>query len=211
MQKNNHNTENQITKSVINTTSNKYSTILADPPWSTNQKGGTNVRSAESHYPLMSLDRIKAMPVSDLAAENAHLYLWIPNALLQEGLDVIKAWGFTYRSPLYWIKPRLLLGNYIRNASETCLFATRGKAPVRFKAQPNWMFCPQQDHSHKPEEQFAVIERLSHPPYLELFARRRQPGWDCWGNEIGSDLVIPGYPVPKYSDKVNPADIEQEV
>ena len=211
MQKNNHNTENQITKSVINTTSNKYSTILADPPWSTNQKGGTNVRSAESHYPLMSLDRIKAMPVSDLAAENAHLYLWIPNALLQEGLDVIKAWGFTYRSPLYWIKPRLLLGNYIRNASETCLFATRGKAPVRFNAQPNWMFCPQQDHSHKPEEQFAVIERLSHPPYLELFARRRQPGWDCWGNEIGSDLVIPGYPVPKYSNKVNPADIEQEV
>lgn len=159
MQKNNHNTENQITKSVINTTSNKYSTILADPPWSTNQKGRTNVRSAESHYPLMSLDRIKAMPVSDLAAENAHLYLWIPNALLQEGLDVIKAWGFTYRSPLYWIKPRLLLGNYIRNASETCLFATRGKAPVRFNAQPNWMFCPQQDHSHKPEEQYAVIER----------------------------------------------------
>ena len=211
MQKNNHNTENQITKSVINTTSNKYSTILADPPWSTNQKGRTNVRSAESHYPLMSLDRIKAMPVSDLAAENAHLYLWVPNGLLQEGLDVIKAWGFTYRSPLYWIKPRLLLGNYIRNASETCLFATRGKAPVRFNAQPNWMFCPQQDHSHKPEEQFAVIERLSHPPYLELFARRRQPGWDCWGNEIGSDLVIPGYPVPKYSNKVNPADIEQEV
>ena len=159
MQKNNHNTENQITKSVINTTSNKYSTILADPPWSTNQKGRTNVRSTESHYPLMSLDRIKAMPVSDLAAENAHLYLWIPNALLQEGLDVIKAWGFTYRSPLYWIKPRLLLGNYIRNASETCLFATRGKAPVRFNAQPNWMFCTQQDHSHKPEEQYAVIER----------------------------------------------------
>ena len=205
MEKSNHNTENQ------NKATKRYKTILADPPWSINQRGKYSNRSAESHYELMSLDRIKAMPVSDLAAENAHLYLWIPNALLQEGLDVIKAWGFTYRCPLYWIKPRLGLGNYIRNASETCLFATRGKAPVRFKAQPNWMFCPQQDHSHKPEEQFAMIERLSHPPYLELFARRRQPGWDCWGNEIGSDLVIPGYPVPKYSDKVNPADIEREV
>lgn len=211
MKKTNHNTENQITKSAINKAANKYSTVLADPPWAVHQRGKYSNRSAESHYELMSLDRIKAMPVADLVAENAHLYLWIPNGLLQEGLDVIKAWGFTYRSPLYWIKPRLLLGNYIRNASETCLFATRGKAPVRFNAQPNWMFCPQQDHSHKPEEQFAVIERLSHPPYLELFARRRQPGWDCWGNEIGSDLVIPGYPVPKYSDKVNPADIEQEV
>lgn len=203
MEKSNHQTENKAIK--------RYKTILADPPWSINQRGKYSNRSAESHYELMSLDRIKAMPVADLAAENAHLYLWIPNGLLQEGLDVIKAWGFTYRSPLYWIKPRLLLGNYIRNASETCLFATRGKAPVRFNAQPNWMFCPQQDHSHKPEEQFAVIERLSHPPYLELFARRRQPGWDCWGNEIDSDIVIPGYPVPKYSDKVNQADIEQEV
>lgn len=207
MEKNNPNTENQ------NKVTKRYKTILADPPWSIHQRGKYNSRSAESHYPLMSLDRIKAMPVSDLSAENAHLYLWIPNGLLQEGLDVIKAWGFTYRSPLYWIKPRLSLGNYIRNASETCLFATRGKAPVRFKAQPNWMFCPQQEHSHKPEEQFAIIERLSHSPYLELFARRRQPGWDAWGNEVpgGSDIVIPGYPVPKYSDKANPAEIEQEV
>lgn len=180
--------------------SNKlYSTILADPPWNINQRGR---RGAEKHYDLMSLDRIKAMPVAELATENSHLYLWIPNGLLQEGLDVIKAWGFTYRSPIYWIKPRLGLGNYIRNASETCLFATRGKAPVKFHAQPNWLFAPQQEHSQKPEEQFAVIERLSEPPYLELFARRRQPGWDVWGNEIDSDVVIPGYPLPKYSTKV---------
>lgn len=189
----------------------QYKTIMADPPWNTHQRGKYNSRSAESHYPLMSLEQIKAMPVADLAEENSHLYLWVPNGLLQEGLDVIKAWGFTYRSPIYWIKPRLGLGNYIRNASETCLFATRGNAPVRFKAQPNWMFCPQQEHSHKPEEQFAIIERLSHPPYLELFARRRQPGWDCWGNEIDSDIVMLGYPVSRYSGKVNPADIEQEV
>ena len=177
----------------------KYKTVLADPPWDINQKGK---RGASNHYALMTFDRIKAMPIKELCAENAHLYLWIPNGLLPEGLDVIKAWGFTFRNPIYWIKPRLGLGNYIRNASETCLFATRGRAPVKFHAQPNWLFAPLQDHSHKPEEQFAIIERLSHGPYLELFARRRQPGWDVWGNEIDSDLVIPGYPVPCYSAKV---------
>lgn len=179
----------------------KYRTILADPPWDINQRGKYSTRSAESHYDLMPLERIKAMPVADLYVENSHLYLWIPNGLLQEGLDVIKAWGFTYRSPLLWIKPRLGLGNYIRNASEICLFATRGKAPVKFHAQPNWLFAPQQEHSHKPEEQYAIIERLSHGPYLELFARRRQPGWDAWGNEIDSDIQIEGYPVPRYSAK----------
>ena len=106
------------------------------------------------HYQLMSLEDIKNMPVADLAEENAHLWLWIPNGLLQEGLDVMKAWGFTYRDPFVWIKPRLGLGNYLRNASETILFGTRGKAPVKFKAQPNWLFAPLQDHSHKPEEMY---------------------------------------------------------
>ena len=184
---------------MLETSNTKYKTCLADPPWDINQKGK---RGAASHYQLMSLDQIKAMPVADLCEKNAHLYLWVPNGLLQEGLSVIKAWGFTFRSPIYWIKPRLGLGNYIRNASETCLFATRGRAPIKFHAQPNWLFAPFQGHSHKPEEQYAIIERLSEPRYLELFARRRQPGWDVWGNEIDSDLVIPGYPVPRYSNKV---------
>lgn len=180
----------------------KYRTIMADPAWGVpSQRGKNSTRSAESHYELMSLDRIKAMPVTNLCEEQSFLFLWIPNALLQEGLDVIKAWGFVFRSPMYWIKPRLGLGNYIRNASETCLFATRNGARVKFHGQPNWLFAPQQEHSHKPEEQFAIIERLCDGPYLELFARRRQPGWDCWGNEIDSDIIIPGYPVPRYSDK----------
>lgn len=92
--------------------------------------------------------------------------------------------------------------NYIRNASEIVLFGTRGKCPVKFKAQPNWLFAPVQDHSHKPEEMYDIIERLSPGDYLELFARRPRHGWDAWGNEIASDIVIPGYPVPVYSDKV---------
>lgn len=174
----------------------KFKTILADPPWSKFQSGK---RGAIQHYDLMPLDRIKAMPIADLCEENAHLYLWVPNGLLQEGLDVVTAWGFTFRSPIFWIKPRLGLGNYVRNASETMLFATRGKAPVKFHGQPNWMFCCVQSHSQKSEEQYALIQRLSHGPYLELFARHRESGWDCWGFEApgGSDIVIPGYAVPK--------------
>lgn len=183
----------------MDTSSKKYKTILADPPWDLNQRGNYG---AVKHYQLMKLDQIKAMPVANLSEKSAHLYLWVPNGLLQEGLDVIKAWGFVFRSPIFWIKPRLGLGNYVRNASETLLFATRGKAPVKFHAQPNWFFAPQQEHSHKPEEIFSIIQRLSDGPYLELFARRFQPGWDAWGNEIDSDIVIPGYPVPKYSSKV---------
>lgn len=179
----------------------KYRTILADPPWKRNQTG---VRGASSHYDLMSLESIKAMPVADLVEDRSHLYLWCPNGLIEDALEVIKAWGFTYRSMLVWIKPKLGLGIYIRNAHETCLFATRGKAPVKFHAQGSWTFAPYQPpHSHKPEEIFPIIERLSDGPYLELFARRRQSErWDVWGNEIDSDIIIPGYPVPKYSAKV---------
>ncbi|MCA1706584.1 MAG: methyltransferase [Actinobacteria bacterium] len=176
-----------------------FRTILADPPFDIQQKG---TRGAERHYPLMSLERIKAMPVSELAAENAHLWVWVTNAALREGYDVAEAWGFEVRSPLTWIKFRLGMGAYLRNATEHLLFATRGKAPVNFRSQPTWINAPVQDHSHKPEEQYAVIERISSGPYLEPFARRRPPSradWWVWGNEIDSDIRIPGYPVP--SDK----------
>lgn len=178
----------------------KYSTIVADPPWDRFQTGA---RGAINHYPLMKLEDIKRMPVADLCNDNAHLYLWVPNGLIPQGLEVMKAWGFEFKTVFTWIKPKLGLGVYLRNASETVLFGTRGKAPILFKAQPNWGFFPVQDHSHKPEEQYAIMERCSPGPYLELFARRRQPGWDIWGNEVESDVVIPGYPVPRYSEKTN--------
>lgn len=171
----------------------RYRTILADPPWDVQQKGQLG---AVQHYSLMTLDRIKAMPVSDLAEDDAHLWLWVTNATLRAGYDVMEEWGFTPRSPLTWIKPRIGLGQYLRNSTEHLILGTRGKAPVNFRGQPTWMFAPLQDHSHKPEEQYAVIERVSPGPYLELFARRPQPGWDAWGNEIQSAITIPGYPVP---------------
>ena len=174
----------------------KYKTILADPPWDIQQKG---TYGAVNHYDLMTLDRIKAMPIADLVEEDSHLWLWVTNAtLLRHGQDVVEAWGFTPRSVFTWVKPRFNLGVYLRNSTEHMILATRGKAPVKFKGQGTWGFFPLQDHSHKPEEQYAIIERVSPGPYLELFARRRQPGWDCWGNdsEITSDIEIPGHPVP---------------
>jgi N6-adenosine-specific RNA methylase IME4 len=173
-----------------------FRTILADPPWETEQRGGFG---AVHHYNLMSVERIMQMPVRDLAAPDAHCWLWVTNATLRAGYDVLEAWGFTPRSCLTWVKPRLGLGNYLRNATEHLLFATRGNAPPKFRRQPTWMFAPIQEHSHKPEEQYAIIERISDGPYLELFARRRPPSkadWSVWGNEIDADIVIPGYPVP---------------
>lgn len=172
----------------------RFRTILADPPWPTGQSN-----SAGHHYGLMTLKHIKSMPIAGLAAEQAHLWLWVTNANLRDGYDVADAWGFTVRSPLTWIKFHLGLGNYLRNSTEHLLFATRGKAPVNFKSQPTWMTGPRQEHSHKPEEQYAIIERISDGPYLELFARRRPPSdkdWSVWGNQIDSDISIRGYPVP---------------
>lgn len=175
-----------------------FHTVLADPPWDVEQKGA---RGAEQHYDLMTLERIKGMgsALAPYLANDAHLWLWVTNATLRQGYDVAEAWGFTVRSPLTWIKWRMGLGSYLRNSTEHLLFATRGKAPVQFRAQPTWFTAPVQDHSHKPEEQYALIERISPGPYLELFARDRPPSradWSVWGNQIDGDLQLDGYPVP---------------
>jgi N6-adenosine-specific RNA methylase IME4 len=178
----------------------RYGTLLIDPPLDAHQTGS---RGAVKHYKLMTLAEIQKLPITSLAAENAHCWLWTTNAALRDSYDVLEAWGFQARSILTWCKPRIGLGNTLRNATEHLLFATRGNAPVGFKGQPTWEFMPLQDHSHKPEEQYAIIERISQPPYLELFARRRQPGWDVWGDsdKVESDVVVDGYPVPKLSPK----------
>lgn len=168
----------------------KYRTILADPPWSTNQTGKLG---ASQHYPLMSLEDICAMRVGDLAEDNAHLWLWITNSNIFEAPAVMRAWGFSYRSCLTWVKPRFGLGMYLRNATEHLLLGVRSKAPMKFRSQPSWLFAPVQDHSHKPEEQYAVIERCSDGPYLELFARRKfRENWHYWGNEVDCDIKFNG-------------------
>ncbi len=164
-----------------------YRTILADPPWPILQVGS---RGAVQHYPLLSLDAICALRVHRLCAADCHLWLWATNATLHAGKAVMEAWGFRYRSCLTWIKPRLGLGVYLRNQTEHVLLGTRGKAPVLFRGQGTWFYAPVQEHSHKPEEQYAIIERCSPGPYLELFARRKRPGWDVWGDEITCDVTL---------------------
>ena len=182
-----------------------FATILVDPPWP--------AQSGEKHYRTMSLARIKALPVGALAARDAHLWLWTTNALLPKAYEVAEAWGFTVRSPLTWVKFRLGLGGryQLRNATEQLLFCTRGKAPLGSRSQPTWFNAPVTEHSRKPAEQFAIIERVSPGPYLELFARRRpesnQP-WAVWGDQVASDIRIPGFAVPRYSERAHEAEAE---
>ena len=182
-----------------------FATILVDPPWP--------LQSGEKHYRTMSLARIKALPVGRLAARDAHLWLWTTNALLPTAYEVAEAWGFTVRSPLTWVKFRLGLGGryQLRNATEQLLFCTRGRAPLGSRSQPTWFNAPVTEHSRKPAEQFAIIERVSPGPYLELFARRRpesnQP-WAVWGDQVASDIRIPGFAVPRYSERAHEAEAE---
>jgi len=172
-----------------------FATILADPPWRfTNQTGKVAPEHRRlSRYATMTLDEIMALPVQRLAAPVAHLYLWCPNALLSEGLAVMKAWGFTYKSNIVWHKVRKDggpdgrgVGFYFRNVTELILFGVRGKnartlAPGR--KQVNLLATRKREHSRKPDEQYAIIEACSPGPYLELFARGTREGWVMWGNE----------------------------
>lgn len=181
-------------------TENGWSTILADPPWRFLNRTG---KVAPEHrrldrYSTMSLDAICRMPVKEVAAENAHLYLWVPNALLPDGLRVMEAWGFRYVSNLVWAKRRKDggpdgrgVGFYFRNVTELILFGVRGSMrtlpPAR--RQVNMIETRKREHSRKPDEQYDLIEACSPGPYLELFARYPQEGWTTWGDE--SELERP--------------------
>lgn len=174
--------------------SGTYSTILADPPWQFQNRTG---KVAPEHrrllrYPTLDLDQIRALPVAALAAAQAHLYLWVPNALLREGLEVLEAWGFTYKSHLVWYKVRRDggpdgrgVGFYFRNVTELVLFGVRGNlrtlAPGR--TQVNLFASRKREHSRKPDELYEIVEACSPGPYVELFARFRRRGWVQWGNE----------------------------
>ncbi|MCU1580039.1 MAG: putative methyltransferase [Rhodoglobus sp.] len=182
---------------MTNATIKPFTVIYSDCPWDIQQQGA---RGATKHYDLMSLERIKAMPIADLAADNATLLLWVTNSALPAGLEVMKAWGFEYKTNAVWDKYYMGLGNYFRNNHEVLLHGTRGKAPFKFHGQRSTLFFPRTQHSRKPSEMIPLIERvLPGERYLELFARERpnsHADWSVWGNEIESDISIPGYPVP---------------
>lgn len=173
----------------------KFSTVLADPPWRFQNRTGKMAPEHRrlSRYGTMSMDDIMALPVDQVARPKAHLYLWVPNALVQEGLDVMKAWGFTYKSNIIWYKTRKDggpdgrgVGFYFRNVTEIILFGIRGANNRTLDAgrrQTNIIVSRKREHSRKPDEQYRIIERCSPSAYLELFARHERDGWTQWGNE----------------------------
>jgi N6-adenosine-specific RNA methylase IME4 len=173
----------------------KFGTILADPPWRFQNRTGKMAPEHRrlSRYGTMELDEIKDLPVADVAADPAHLYLWVPNALLPQGLEVMKAWGFDYKSNIVWHKIRKDggsdgrgVGFYFRNVTELVLFGVRGKnartlAPGR--TQVNLLGTRKREHSRKPDEFYDIVEACSPGPRLEIFARGSRPGWATWGDQ----------------------------
>lgn len=173
----------------------KYSTIYADPPWRFQNRTGKVAPENKklNRYETMELEEIKALPVSQIASDKSHLYLWVPNALLPEGLEVMKSWGFDYKGNIIWEKVRKDgepdgrgVGFYFRNVTEILLFGIRGTnnrtlSPAR--SQVNLIRTQKREHSRKPDEIITIIEQCSPGPYLELFARGDREGWDMWGNQ----------------------------
>lgn len=172
----------------------QFATIVVDPPWQFQNRTG---KVAPEHrrllrYPTMEFQEIMDLPVGDFAAARSHLYLWVPNALLMEGLRVMKAWGFTYKANIVWLKIRKDggpdgrgVGFYFRNVTELVLFGVRGSLRTLKpgRTQVNMLATRKREHSRKPDEIYNIIESCSPGPYFELFARFRRSGWTQWGNE----------------------------
>jgi len=186
-----------------------FGTVLADPPWRFINRTGKVAPEHRrlSRYDTMTAAQIAALPVEEVLADRAHLYLWVPNALLAEGLEVMRTWGFAYKANLVWHKVRKDggsdgrgVGFYFRNVTELVLFGVRGTmrtlAPGR--RQVNLLATRKREHSRKPDELFNIIEACSPGPFLELFARYPRPGWWAWGDEAPGDVAPRGRQYPAY-------------
>jgi N6-adenosine-specific RNA methylase IME4 len=180
-----------------------FQTVLADPPWRFTNRTG---KVAPEHrrldrYDTMQTDEIGAIPVASILADTAHLYLWVPNALVSDGLQVMSAWGFIYKSMLVWHKVRKDggsdgrgVGFYFRNVTEPVLFGVRGRLRTRAagRRQVNLLASQKREHSRKPDELYAIVESCSPGPYLELFARYPRDGWHAWGLEAAPGVLPRG-------------------
>lgn len=190
----------------------RFATILADPPWQFVNRTGKMAPEHRrlSRYGTLTLAEIEALPVAALAAEPAHLYLWVPNALLPEGLAVMRAWGFSYKSNIVWHKVRKDggpdgrgVGFYFRNVTELILFGVRGKNARTLQAgrrQVNFLATRKREHSRKPDEQYEFIEACSPPDYVELFARGARGGWAYWGDQATTEYK-PTWPTYAYTSQ----------
>jgi N6-adenosine-specific RNA methylase IME4 len=174
-----------------------FGTIYADPPWRFTNRTG---KMAPEHkrlrrYPTMSFEEIGELPISRIARPQSHLYLWVPNALIAEGLEVMRRWGFQYKTNIIWYKvrkdggpDRRGVGFYFRNVTEVCLFGVRGtniRTNQPGRTQPNIIVSQKSIHSKKPAEMYDIIESCSNGPYIELFSRTQREGWTMWGNQAG--------------------------
>ncbi len=189
----------------------KCRTILADPPWQFQNRTGKMAPEHKrlSRYPTLALPDIMEIPIQVAAAKNAHLYLWVPNALLSEGLQVMSAWGFQYKANIVWHKIRKDggpdgrgVGFYFRNTTEIILFGVKGSMRTLEpgRTQVNIIKSRKREHSRKPDEQYELIEACSPGPYLELFARGSRKNWHAWGNE--SEKYEPHWRTYKHNSSV---------
>lgn len=191
----------------------KFATVLADPPWQFQNRTG---KMAPEHkrlqrYSTMSLQEIKDLPVATIVNDTAHLYLWVPNALLAEGMQVMANWGFTYKTNIIWYKvrkdggpDRRGVGFYFRNVTEMILFGVRGKNARTLKpgrSQENIITSRKREHSRKPDEQYDLIESCSPAPRIELFARGPRKNWFVWGNQ-SEDYAPTWQTYPNHSQSV---------
>lgn len=178
----------------------KYNIIYADPPWRYERSGVQG--AAEKHYPTMAVDELCKLPVSEIAADDSILFLWATFPQLREALQVIRAWGFSYKSVAFvWLKQNKSgkgwfygLGYWTRGNSEICLLATKGHPKRQSNRVHQFIISPLRGHSQKPDEaRDKIIELVGDLPRVELFAREKTGGWDVWGNEVDCDLEIEGY------------------
>jgi N6-adenosine-specific RNA methylase IME4 len=187
-----------------------FGTLLADPPWRFQNRTGKVAPEHRrlSRYDTMTWKEIASLPVADVMAKQSHCYLWVPNALVAEGLRVMEAWGFCYKSMLIWHKVRKDggsdgrgVGFYFRNVTEPVLFGVRGRLRTgdAGRRQVNLFATRKREHSRKPDELYPIIEACSPGPYLEMFARYPQEGWTAWGNEAAEDIVPRGRQHKGYS------------
>ena len=173
------------TPALLDGTKGVYSTIVADPPWDWGDEGDQDqLGRARPIYETMSIGDLEALPVEQVSAPNAHLYLWITNRSLPKGFNLLNKWGFRYITMLTWAKLGFGMGNYFRGSTEQVLFGVRGSLPLSRHNVGTWFQWPRtKEHSQKPEEFFELVESCSPGPYLEMFARRQRENWTCWGVE----------------------------
>ena len=197
MAKSDNGTGTSLAQDLLESCNGRFGTILADPPWRFSNRTGKMAPEHRrlSRYATMTFQEIQELPVVQLARQKSHLYLWVPNALIREGLEVMASWGFNYKTNIVWYKIRKDggpdgrgVGFYYRNVTELVLLGIRGSLRTREagRRQTNIVISRKREHSRKPDELYNIVERCSPGPYLELFARHPRPGWQQWGDEIGT-------------------------